>query len=376
MADVPINPKVLAWALEQSDAKPAQLAAATKRPVATVDEWLAGETQPNMTDVGAMARFLGRSPQFFLLPRVPDLASSPVNRRASQVDTSDASPRESIAVRSIARLQNISRWSADALGAAPVALPKVGSSRPDQYAETVRKWLKWDVKKQTKAPSKARVFRELRAAVEDRGVLVFLQKIGEANSRGFSLPDTHVPAILVNADSKLGSVRSYTLLHELAHLGRGDAVLHHEQDTAAERWCEAFAAAFLLPADDLRAYLSKGVAAKSAPDSLHRVRLVSNRYGASWQSVAYRLVELKLAPQSLIAKVLEGEEPKEGGFGSPDGGGRTAVDIRLDEFGSEFPRLIVSALSEQNISPLDARKYLRVSAAQLLDIAAHVGVSA
>lgn len=375
VAKVPINPEMLAWALTQADASAPQLAALTERSSSTVKSWLDGVDQPHSGDLNKIARYLGRSPQFFRLPAPPDLAKSPVNRRAALVDTSDATPREFNAVRHTARLQTISRWSVENLGTPPVAFPVVAGKTPAAYARMMREWLDWKVTDQVKAPSKARVFRDLRAAVEAKGILVFLRKIGEANSRGFSIPDSHVPAIFINASFRLGSVRSYTLLHELAHLARGDAVLHHEQDSVAERWCEAFAAAFLLPRADLLEYLSKGVVSRTKPDELRRVQLVSNRYGASWQSVAYRLVELGLAPRHLADAVAQGEEPKEAGFGGADGG-RTAAEIRLDEYGAEFSRLIVSALNDRSMSSLDARKYLRVDAEQLRDLATQLGLSA
>ncbi|QCW51451.1 ImmA/IrrE family metallo-endopeptidase [Nocardioides dongxiaopingii] len=376
MAKVPINSVMLAWAMNQSDATPRQLASVTSRPIHAVEAWLEGTDNPHVGDLSSLARFLGRSPQFFRLPKPPDTAKSPVNRRAALVDAVDATPRESLAVRQTARLQTISRWSADKLGAEPLRLPAVQGRTAAAYAQTVRAWLGWQVREQVRATSKARVFRDLRRAIEAKGILVFLQKIGDDNSRGFSIPDSHVPAIFINASFRLGSVRSYTLLHELAHLARGDAVLHHEQDNAAERWCEAFAAAFLIPADDLAEYLSKGVVSKTKPDDLRRVRLVSNRYGASWQSVGYRLVELKHAPDHLPAIIAQGSEPSESGFGSPDGGGRTAAEIRLDEYGSEFSRLIVSALQEQSLSALDVRKFLRVDAEQLQELVTHLGISA
>lgn len=375
VARVQINPTVLAWAMSESGATPRQLAEVTHRDVGVVDAWLQGKEFPHGGDVQKLSIFLSRPRQFFFLPRPPDKSKSKVNRRAALVDTSDATPEELAAVRSVARLQTISRWSLEQLDEEPIAFPSRGHQSPERYAETVRTWLGWDISKQVKAGSKSRVFRDLRQAVEDAGALVFLRRLGETNSRGFSLPDDYVPAICVNASFTLGSVRSYTLLHELAHLARGDAVLHHEQDSAAERWCERFAAAFLIPSADLQDYLSKGRVAKTGPDDIDRVRLVSNRYGASWESVAWRLVELRLAPKSLITKIKQNQEPKDGGF-NPDADPRTTSVHRLDEFGREFSRLIISAMGDEHLSALDAKKYLRVDSRQLSEMANLLGLSA
>lgn len=359
----------------QSGVTAKALAAEIKRDQQAVMSWLAGTDRPHGGDLKRAALVLGRSPQFFRLPKPPDLKTSSVNRRAALIDSEGATPQELMSVRQTARLQTISRFSADALNLSPPQLPTPTESASD-YAKVVRQWLDWDiVSDQIKATSKGRVFRNLRRSVEAAGIIVFLQNIGDDNSRGYSIPDDLVPTIFVNSGFTLASVRSYTLLHELAHLGRGDAALHHERSKNVERWCEKFAASFLLPADSLEEYLQKGVVSKTAPDELRRIRLISNRYGASWESVAIRLEELGLAATGLRDKVLE-KEPKDTGFATPDSPSRTTEVRRLDEYGGEFTRLVLSAVQVKKLSNLDAHKYLRVSEQQLESMAALIGVGA
>lgn len=374
MPRVDINHEVLAWAMQTDGVSSQALAAATGRPTETVEKWVRGKAQPYKGDLEKMARLFGRSPQFFFLPGPPRRADSPVNRRAALVDTSDATTQELTAVRAVARLQSISRWSLDRGDAVPLIFPSLKGANPETYAVRMRLWLEWDVTEQVRATSKSRVFRMLRERVEARGIIVVLRDIGTENSRGFSIPDALAPIVFINAGFNLASVRSYTLLHELGHLARDDGALHHEQDTDAERWCESFAAAFLLPGEHLTLYLSKGVVSRTASDDIRRVALVSNRYKASWESVARRLHELRLAPYSLVQKVVDAE-PRDKGF-NPAGEGRPTSARRLDEFGTNFPRLLLSAVQEDALTPLDVRKYLRVDASQLSEMANLLAVGA
>ena len=162
-------------------------------------------------------------------------------------------------------------------------------------------------------------------------------------------------------------MRSYTLLHELAHLARGDSQLHHDYSKESERWCERFAAAFLLPEDSLRQYLSKGVVSKLAHDDLNRVRLISDRYGASWQAVSIRLIRLGLAKPELYDQVKNGEQKQQQSGGAGDELRTTAV-LRAEEFGTELARILHAGQRAAVISQLDVLRYLRVSQDQMRDL--------
>ena len=371
MAKREINPEILEWALVDARVSPESLAEATKRPLDVVTGWLRGSRHPNGGDVTAMAKLVGRSPQFFSRPVPPQTTNAIVNRRASLDGADEATREESIALRSVLRRQRISRLALANAQRHAVSLPKIGTQSPQAYAETMRIWLDWSPTLQVEATSKSAAFKLLRLHVEATGVMVFLAKLGEASSRGFSLPDSHAPSIVVNESVQLASVRSYTLLHELAHLGRGDASLHHERDRQAERWCEEFAAAFLMPAPHLHEYLSKGVVSKLDPGEIRRVKLISDRYKASWQSVAIRLDELGLSNDELKANLANNVEPNLKGF-NRDGGRRTS-QIRLEEFGTEFTRLILESVDRHSMTNLDARKLLRVDAKQLTELSLLVG---
>ena len=106
--------------------------------------------------------------------------------------------------------------------------------------------------------------RFLREQVEEAGILVFVngvvgnnthRKLDPEEFQGFVFVDRIVPLIFVNgADYKVAQM--FTMAHELAHVWVGqsalfDLVATDPADIAVERYCNAVAAEFLVPADML-----------------------------------------------------------------------------------------------------------------------------
>ncbi|MBI2853028.1 MAG: ImmA/IrrE family metallo-endopeptidase [Chloroflexi bacterium] len=105
-------------------------------------------------------------------------------------------------------------------------------------------------------------FEFWRQAIESRGVFVFSLKLKASEVRGTSRWEApHVPAILVNrADVELATGRTFTLLHEWAHLlikraGWACDFRGQAKGAVAERFANQFAAETLVPKIEFEAYL-------------------------------------------------------------------------------------------------------------------------
>lgn len=370
MAKVPANAEVLRWAVGEAGVSVDRIAEATSRPVATVESWLAGSQSPFRGDLTALAQLIGRSPQFFLRTEIPTQTDVVRTSKRSPIAADDdgaESADELKAVRKADSVRKVAAWSAKLASTSSVTLPPV-TAQAAKYARSLRKWLDWDTREaQIKATSKSATFKLLRAEVEAAGVIVLVIDFGGKSSRGFSINDDLAPVIVINGSIPLASVKTYTLLHELAHLGRGDVTLHHVRDSAVERWCEAVAADFLMPRSELVDYIETyRKKTHFAPTDLDDVRLISNRFKASWFSVAIRLKELGFADQRLVDAVSAGGEKDGKGFSTTP---QTRPLRRLTEFGSAYPRLLLGAMEQERISALDTRKYLRLqSADELADL--------
>ena len=131
--------------------------------------------------------------------------------------------------------------------------------------------------------------------------------------------------------------RIYSLFHELGHLAtrtnsacaewRGGT--NSRTSDPAERWCEEFAAALLMPGDAVRRALPPS-ARSGGIQELRVAAGLATRFRVSLRAATIRLIELKLADWSLYRP-----DPPCGGLWPPGGGGsgRNRLEIKLDEFG-------------------------------------------
>ena len=134
---------------------------------------------------------------------------------------------------------------------------------------------------------------ELATAIEDQlGVDVMVESLGKDAPLGLSITDPMFSFILVNAD-QLRSRAMFTLAHELGHvLNSDDATINIDTDMQArtdeERLANAFAAAFLMPEQEVCEAIDRH---GRGADCLARMLL---RFGVSYETLIYRLHNLRI----------------------------------------------------------------------------------
>lgn len=153
-------------------------------------------------------------------------------------------------------------------------LPWVGSCSVDlsaeECAQQVIELLDFSVEQRKNLSSRSQVRRYVIDALENLGVLVMVSGIVGMNTRrqldvtefrGFSLADSLAPLIFVNGrDSENAQI--FTLLHEFAHLLLGgsaisDSSYEGQTTNKVELWCNAVAAAALIPGEEMKSFLQK-----------------------------------------------------------------------------------------------------------------------
>lgn len=159
----------------------------------------------------------------------------------------------------------------------------------------------------------ARAF--LVAAFEELGGLVVLNSMVANNThrmldrdefRGFTLQFRFAPLVFVNAnDTKNGQI--FSLLHEFAHVWRGESGVSQGGDplrdraTEHERWCDAVAAEVAVPAIDLETVFDP------VADLTAELDRLSSRYWCSTLVILLRLKETGLVPSAGFAAMYENE---------------------------------------------------------------------
>jgi Zn-dependent peptidase ImmA (M78 family) len=141
-------------------------------------------------------------------------------------------------------------------------------------------------------------FSKWRELLENKGFLVLLKKMPWGDCRGFSLLGDHdLPVIVVNSQD-VPVAQNFTLFHEYAHLVlRSAAICVFTPSNKAERWCNAFAAEFLVPSKALIDHVKRtnSHAGTSYDWPLTGVSTLANHYRVSRPAMALRLQHLGLA---------------------------------------------------------------------------------
>ena len=342
MTEATVQGDVLEWALEDAGVNRAEvLEAVGLGRVAERSMSLSGPITIGAEDLKYIARVTRRSVYFFALPKPPTTSRHSVdaNFRAPMSNAGQArtlSPDERAAVRDAKRRQQAAAKISTELGHDPVQLPTIApNASPEKVAASVAVWLQWgDVSdRRRRTTSKTQLFVAIREALEGHGIM------------------TNQAA------------RSFTLLHELAHLLRGVDKACDKHDlqsrTSEEAWCNRFAAAFLMPRTELATYMEKYLKKVFIQDNdIDSVRRIAGYFYCSYYSVAIRLKQLGLANPGLVAAVSGSfQEPEQDGFAR---GGQTRVQKRIAAYGFGIAKLFGEALQNTAVSEIEIRKSLNL----------------
>lgn len=269
MADrIAVNPAVVRWA--------ALSATAAEVPLdrfRSLDGWMQGTIAPTFNQISEFSSATSVPLGYFFLsePPVPTLPIAdfrvPGERREPSAELLDT-------LTLCAARQD---WYAGYVERAGVATPSfVGSLDADLGAIEAVRAIREHVRYVPGASHRTQqdALRTLIDEIEDAGVLVVVNSVVENNThrrldrnefQGFTLVDEQAPLIFVNGDDTKNA-QMFTLAHELAHVflgaqGLSSATpatgLERESVSITEKWCNAVAAEFLVPLDQVPTALDR-----------------------------------------------------------------------------------------------------------------------
>lgn len=354
---IPITPEVLDWAITESGFSRAEVAQSAGAVEAELESWLRDEEKPTLSAMRKVAAKLHRQLAVFLLPAPP--AAEPVDvsfrHPMGSRERRDLNPTERRFLRRARRLQQAQAWLTSELGWAQPALEHLAMTvSPEDAAAATRERLGVTVDAQSAWPSASAAFDAWRTAVESLGITVVQFAMGEGACRGFSLWDERSPIIAVNTAWR-DEARIFTLFHEFGHLltrtssACATAPMAPHAGDPTERWCEAFAAAVLIPPDAL--------AAIGRVENLGVASSLARRLRVSVRAMALRLITLGRASWKLYEGIPPASDAKRGGGG---GTGRNRAEIRADEYGQRTNELFLAAVGREVISQSQALDYLDI----------------
>lgn len=292
-----IAPELYRWAVERAgwDEQTAQ------RRFPQLSEWAAGVRKPTLKQVEQFARATHAPFGQLFLPE-PPVEPLPVPDLRTIKDAAIRRPSADL-LDTIYLCQERQDWyRAFATENGLEAVRYIGTvttkDSPAEVAEQIREVLSPPISTPETSKSWSATFRALVDRIESTGALVMVSGIVGANThrvlqpeefRGFALSDGLAPLLFINgADTKAAQI--FTLIHEFAHLWLGgsalsDASVADRSANTTERWCNAVAGEFLVPADSLRTEYR-------GDDSAEALDALARRFSVSTLVILRRIVDV------------------------------------------------------------------------------------
>lgn len=222
-------------------------------------------------------------------------------------------------------------------------------------------------------------FNALRARVEALDVLVFQSdRIGADEVSGFAIAEERLPVIVVARKDTPPTRRTFSLIHEFAHLmlhmsGVSDLnvdAARPPEDQRVEVFCNWVAAATLMPK---AAVLAEGAVrdydgpSDGWPDEV--IEELARNYSVSREAVLRRLLTFELTTQAFYRTkraeyqnkyLKQRERERERSKSSGDTFARNPPRDALTNFGKPFVRLVLESYYQDRMTLSDVSGYLGV----------------
>ena len=377
-----VKPALLVWARQRAKVKPEDAAKAAGVTVERLAAWesVANEEGPTVSQLRLLAGKYHFPLAVFYLPEPPaDFAPLRDFRRLPEAEDETLSPNLAFHIRGAYERRELALELYDELRSQPERFPIRATLRddPEKVGQAIRDFLQVDDAKQRRAAAQDRVFDFWRRQIEERDILVFViagphYAVELKEMRGFAIAKPELPVIVINGRDYSQGGKVFTLLHELAHIALGESAISNGtgEDLAAtreerriERFCDAVAAATLMP----RALLLSMPDVAQAGEREWRdeaLRAIAGSIGVSREALLIRFITLKRATwdyyktqrgrfeeeyrEAAEAKKLEPKKP------TPI---KRSIMLMLGN-GRGFTRLVLRSYYDQRITLNDVSSYL------------------
>jgi Zn-dependent peptidase ImmA (M78 family) len=389
---VQINPRLLAWAREtaglSAEEAAAKLGLKTTAKLTAAEKLLEAESgaRPVSQSMLEKAAETYRRPLIiFYLPHPPARADrgEDFRTRPGAVSRREDAILDAL-IRDVRGRQQLLREALlDDEDTRP--LPFVASSQISDGAKAVaariRATLGITTGAQKKASDTDALFTLLRTATERAGIFVLLlgdlgsyhSDVSEEVFRGFALADDIAPFVVIN-DNDAKTARSFTLLHELAHIWIGasgvSGPLRGTPSHVVERFCNEVAGLFLLPPDAL----DKVAAAKPVDLNFDLALSLTDDIARAWNVsqgvVAYRFLLIGWITDQVATEMFRAfadrwraERQRVRETRGPDDRGPPPNVLRRARLGSGLLDRVRRALQEDALTHTKAARILGVAPA-------------
>ena len=379
--EIPVKPDVLRWARETLGKTAEDVAGRLKIGKEKVLGWEEGRGHPTLPQLRELAVYLKRPLAAFFLPAAP--AESPLPgafRRLPEDRREPLTKKTLLAIRRARRTQELARELAEGEGAKECSLPvgKISLSEDaGEVAKRERYRLGIDVDTQFRWADTKEAIKNCKLFFENRGLIVLELNMPLKEARGFSLMDEIVPLIVINShDATAGQI--FSLIHEYGHLLLGRSGLADfmaedrltDEGKKAERFCNHFAGAFLVPEEDLRATKTVKAHGPAMDWQASELSELAALFNVSEYVIVRRLLMLGLVSQAFYrnqtakydAEIMEMQALKRYGK-------RVPAKACIRENGVPYATMVFKAHADERLTYRDVADYLYVKPKDLTAVA-------
>ena len=322
----------------------------------------AGKKFPSASMFREMAARYGFPEATLMAADPPILPSIPTDHRTFDGVPPRLTYQTLLAIRSVQfrqeSIQELSEMDDD------IAAPKLRrytlSDDPEVVAGEERRRFAVTVRNQLQsAPDK--LWMTYRMRIEAMGVAVYVEDYPIEDCRGVSLFVGDFPAIIISSNERRAQWKLFSLLHEYAHLlVRAPGISDQKYSTrdGAERFCNQFAAAFLMPEDAISALLavSRGTPQEFTIAALEEAARV---IGVSISALALRLEDLGFTPKGFFSRVRAMIRPPT--TKPPTPGQIPRQYTVLNQFGHRYSGDVLRSLENGVLTTVEASRMLNAN---------------
>jgi Zn-dependent peptidase ImmA (M78 family)/transcriptional regulator with XRE-family HTH domain len=385
----PFNAEMLRWAREWRGRSVDEVATKLKQPVQKIQAWENKDSneRPTVGQARSLAALYQRPfLEFFrsARPPVPEPKLVPDFRRPR--DAKKLSAEQERDLKSIQSWAEAQRDNAldlySEIGEEPPVLPEdIYSSvtaDADAAAARVRRIFKFELSEQTNLkPSQQRYLPSiLRHKFESAGILSFKRnELKALGVRGICIYADPLPVLIFSNESP--AAQSFTLSHELAHVVlRESGIIGPvgRKSSEIEKWCDQFAASFLMPREVVREIVGPTPNKPATDISDGKLSEYAAHFRVSRHAMLIRLVHLGYVKPSYYWDVKKPQfENDEKGF-KQYGRSEYYGTRYKNTLGDLYTGLVLQAWSSGRITNHNAAEFMGIkNFAHLQDIRDHFG---
>jgi Zn-dependent peptidase ImmA (M78 family)/DNA-binding transcriptional regulator YiaG len=303
---VELNPVILRWARERRNLSIERVAEHVRKSMEEIESWERGTRIPTVNQARELAQFYERPFLDFLMKEIPTVyepVSIPDFRRqvSAEHDLSRIEIKEILTWIESMRENAIGLFEEtdEQIPEIPTALLAELSESPQTAAQRIRQaiGLNWETQNSMPSGTEYKFPKVLRELFEKSGILTLRNtRLSEFGIRGLSIAELPLPTIVITSEAS--TAQAFSLAHELGHIAvRASGVsgfqLADPRNSSLEKWCDRFAAEFLLPLNLIIFYFGDVPARPrdSVTDKL--LELTAKKFKVSPEVLLIHLVYLK-----------------------------------------------------------------------------------